>query len=47
MYLAVSDLGWLGKRGHAIMVVLAYWIPAIVVIANIAMPLAIAFGLVS
>ena len=47
VYLAVSDLGWLGKRGHAIMVVLAYWIPAIVVIANIAMPLAIAFGLVS
>lgn len=47
VYLAVSDLGWLGKRGHAIMVVLAYWIPAIVVIANIAMPLAITFGLVS
>ena len=47
VYLAVSDLGWVGKRGQAIMVVLAYWIPAIVVIGNIVMPLAIAFGLVS
>ncbi|MCT1449661.1 succinate dehydrogenase cytochrome b subunit [Corynebacterium sp. p3-SID1194] len=47
VYLAVSDLGWLGKRGSAIMVVLAYWIPAIVVIGNIVMPLAIAFGMVS
>ena len=46
VYLAVSDLGWLGKRGHAIMIVLAYWIPAIVVLANIAMPLSIAFGIV-
>ena len=44
IYLAVSDLGWLGKRGHAIMVVLAYILPAIVVIGNIVMPLAISFG---
>lgn len=47
IYLAVSDLGWLGKRGHAIMVILAYWLPAIVVIGNIVMPLSITFGLVS
>ncbi|MFC5089075.1 succinate dehydrogenase cytochrome b subunit [Corynebacterium aquatimens] len=47
VYLAVSDLGWLGKRGHAIMVVLAYWIPAIVMIANIIMPLSVTFGWVS
>lgn len=47
IYLAVSDLGWLGKRGHAIMVILAYWLPAIVVIGNIIMPLSVTFGLVS
>ncbi|WP_257159224.1 succinate dehydrogenase cytochrome b subunit [Corynebacterium cystitidis] len=47
IYLAVSDLGWLGERGHAVMVILAYWLPAIVVIANIIMPLSITFGLVS
>ncbi|WIM67982.1 succinate dehydrogenase cytochrome b subunit [Corynebacterium breve] len=47
IYLAVSDLGWLGKRGHAIMVILAYWLPAIVVIGNIILPLSITFGLVS
>lgn len=47
VYLAVSDLGWLGKRGHAIMVVLAYWLPAIIMIANIIMPLSVTFGWVS
>lgn len=44
IYLAVSDLGWLGKRGHAIMVILAYILPAIVVLGNIVMPLAIMLG---
>lgn len=44
IYLAVSDLGWLGKRGHAIMVVLAYILPAIVVLGNVVMPLAIMLG---
>ncbi|WJY67196.1 succinate dehydrogenase cytochrome b subunit [Corynebacterium auris] len=44
IYLAVSDLGWLGKRGHAIMVILAYILPAIVVLGNVVMPIAIMLG---
>lgn len=44
VYLAVSDLGWLGERGRGLMVLLAYVLPFIVVIGNIVMPIAIAFG---
>ena len=44
VYLAVSDLGWLGERGRGLMVLLAYVLPLIVVIGNIVMPIAIAFG---
>ena len=44
IYLAVSDLGWLGKRGEGLMVILAYILPFIVVAGNVVMPLAIAFG---
>lgn len=44
IYLAVSDLGWLGKRGAGLMIVLAYILPFIVVAGNVVMPLAIAFG---
>ncbi|WKD56754.1 Succinate dehydrogenase/Fumarate reductase transmembrane subunit [Corynebacterium capitovis DSM 44611] len=44
IYLAVSDLGWLGKRGHAIMVVLAYILPGMVVLGNVIMPLALTLG---
>ena len=44
VYLAVSDLGWLGKRGSGLMIILAYILPFIVVAGNVVMPLAIAFG---
>ncbi len=44
VYLAVSDLGWLGERGRGLMVVLAYVLPFIVVVGNIVMPIAIALG---
>ena len=44
IYLAVSDLGWLGERGKGLMVLLAYVLPFIVVIGNIVMPIALAFG---
>ena len=40
----MSDLGWLGKRGEGLMVILAYILPFIVVAGNVVMPLAIAFG---
>ncbi|AKV59238.1 MULTISPECIES: succinate dehydrogenase cytochrome b subunit [Corynebacterium] len=46
VYLAVSDLGWLGERGKGLMVILAYVLPFIVVIGNIVMPIALAFGAV-
>lgn len=45
VYLAVSDLGWLGERGHGLMIVLGYVLPFIVVLGNVIMPLAIMFGL--
>jgi len=44
VYLAVSDLGWLGERGRGLMIVLAYVLPLIVVVGNIVMPIAIALG---
>ena len=44
IYLAVSDLGWLGKRGEGLMVVLAYILPFIVVAGNVIMPIALAAG---
>ena len=44
IYLAVSDLGWLGERGRGWMVVFAYILPFIVVAGNIIMPIAIALG---
>lgn len=44
VYLAVSDLGWLGERGRGWMVLFAYVLPLIVVIGNIVMPLALMFG---
>lgn len=44
VYLAVSDLGWLGERGRGWMVLLAYVLPFIVVVGNIVMPIAIALG---
>ena len=46
IYLAVSDLGWLGERGRGLMVLLAYVLPFIVVIGNVVMPIAIACGFV-
>ncbi|MCT2339306.1 succinate dehydrogenase cytochrome b subunit [Corynebacterium sp. p3-SID1056] len=44
IYLAVSDLGWLGERGRGLMVLLAYVLPFIVVIGNVVMPIAIMLG---
>ncbi|WCZ37887.1 succinate dehydrogenase cytochrome b subunit [Corynebacterium jeddahense] len=44
VYLAVSDLGWLGKRGEGLMVLLAYILPFIVVLGNVVMPIAIMCG---
>ncbi|CAB0537458.1 succinate dehydrogenase iron-sulfur protein [Corynebacterium diphtheriae] len=46
IWLATSDLGITGKRWRAIMLFLAYLVPAIVMIGNIAIPLSIALGLV-
>lgn len=46
VYLAVSDLGWLGERGRGVMVVLGYILPFIVVLGNVIMPLAIMAGLI-
>ncbi|MDO5099728.1 MAG: succinate dehydrogenase cytochrome b subunit [Corynebacterium sp.] len=46
IWLAVSDLGITGKRWRAILLVVAYLVPAIVMIGNISIPLSIALGLV-
>lgn len=46
IWLATSDLGITGKRWRAVMLFLAYLVPAIVMIGNIAVPLSIALGLV-
>ncbi|APT91781.1 succinate dehydrogenase [Corynebacterium phocae] len=45
--LAASDLGLTGKKTRQVFVILAYIIPAVVVLANIVMPLSIALGAVS
>lgn len=42
--LAVSDLGITGRRWLAVLVVVAYAVPAIVMIGNISIPLAVLFG---
>jgi succinate dehydrogenase / fumarate reductase cytochrome b subunit len=47
IFLAVSDLGITGKRWRAILLVVAYLLPAIVMIGNISIPVAIATGLIS
>ena len=47
IWLAVSDLGITGRRWRQILVVVAYLVPAIVVIGNIIMPLSVAVGWVS
>ncbi|CCI84074.1 succinate dehydrogenase cytochrome b subunit [Corynebacterium otitidis] len=45
IWLAVSDLGITGKRWRAVLSVVAYLVPAVVMVGNILMPLAIATGL--
>lgn len=47
IWLAASDLGVTGKRWRAIILFLAYLVPAIVMIGNIAIPLSIACGWIS
>ncbi|RNE48982.1 succinate dehydrogenase cytochrome b subunit [Corynebacterium alimapuense] len=47
IWLAVSDLGITGKRWRKILLVVAYLVPAIVMIGNISMPLSIALGWIS
>lgn len=47
IFLAVSDLGITGKRWRAILLVVAYLLPAIVMIGNISIPVAIVTGLIS
>ncbi len=47
IWLAVSDLGITGRRWRQILLVVAYLVPAIVVIGNIIMPLSVAAGWVS
>ncbi|AGF71394.1 succinate dehydrogenase cytochrome b subunit [Corynebacterium halotolerans] len=47
IWLAVSDLGITGRRWRQILLVVAYLVPAIVVIGNIVMPLSVAVGWVS
>ncbi|MGD7003081.1 succinate dehydrogenase cytochrome b subunit [Corynebacterium halotolerans] len=44
IWLAVSDLGITGHRWRAILLVVAYAVPAIVMIGNIAIPLSVLFG---
>ncbi|GAA1474468.1 succinate dehydrogenase cytochrome b subunit [Corynebacterium felinum] len=46
IWLAVSDLGITGKRTRAVLLVIAYLVPAAVMIGNISIPLSIALGLV-
>lgn len=46
IWLAASDLGVMGKRTRAVILVLAYLVPATVMIGNISIPLSIALGLV-
>ncbi|MDO4911879.1 MAG: succinate dehydrogenase cytochrome b subunit [Corynebacterium sp.] len=45
LWVAVSDLGITGHRTRAILLVVSYLVPAAVMIGNISIPLAIAFGL--
>lgn len=47
IWLAVSDLGITGRRWRKVLLVVAYLVPAIVVIGNIVMPLSIALGWLS
>lgn len=47
IWLAVSDLGITGKRSRQVLLVVAYLVPAVVMIGNIAMPLSIALGWLS
>lgn len=47
IWLAVSDLGVTGRRTRAVMVAVAYIVPAVVVLGNIVMPLSIALGWIS
>lgn len=44
IWLAVSDLGIVGKRWRAILLFVAYLVPAVVMIGNISIPLSVAFG---
>ncbi|MCQ9342698.1 succinate dehydrogenase cytochrome b subunit [Corynebacterium sp. 153RC1] len=46
IWLATSDLGITGKRWRAVLLFLSYLVPAVVLIGNISIPLAIATGLV-
>lgn len=47
IWLAVSDLGITGRRWRKVLLVVAYAVPAIVMIGNIVMPLSIALGWLS
>lgn len=47
IWLAVSDLGITGLRWRKVLLVVAYLVPAIVMIGNISMPLSIALGWLS
>lgn len=47
IWVATSDLGITGKRSRAIALFLAYLIPALVMVGNISIPLAIATGIIS
>ncbi|AZA12256.1 succinate dehydrogenase cytochrome b subunit [Corynebacterium gerontici] len=44
IWLATSDLGITGRRWRAVMLFIAYLLPAVVMIGNIAIPLSIALG---
>ncbi|MBZ8177604.1 succinate dehydrogenase [Corynebacterium poyangense] len=47
VWLAASDLGITGRRWRQAILVIAYLVPAVVMIGNISMPLAILFGWIS
>ena len=47
IWTAVSDLGITGKRTRAVMLFISYLVPALVMVGNISIPLAIATGLIS
>ncbi|NMB21879.1 MAG: succinate dehydrogenase, partial [Corynebacterium sp.] len=47
IWVAVSDLGITGRRWRAILLAVAYIVPALVLIGNVSIPLVIALGWIS